>query len=61
MSEEFRQIDKDTLEITDTPDIIVTREYRADIQTQIDHWEQDLVSIQISIDDAKAKIAILDA
>ena len=61
MAKAMRKLDKDTIEITDTPDVIVTTEDRTDIQTQIDHWEQDLVDVQSNIDDAKAKIAILDA
>jgi predicted nucleic acid-binding Zn-ribbon protein len=58
----FQKKDKDTLTVTTvTHETHIIEEDRAEIQTQIDHWEDEQVELQKKIDDAKAKIAILDA
>ncbi len=61
MPEIYEKKDKDTLTVTRTVDEThVTEEGRAEIQTEIDHFEIDKVNLQKKIDGLKAKIAILD-
>jgi len=53
--------DKDTLTVTHIiTETHITEEYRAEIQTKIDHFEIDKTELQKKIDELKAKIAILD-
>ena len=62
MTETYKKIDKDTLEVTRIAnETHITEEDRAEIQTQIDHLEIDKVEIQKKIEALKEKIAILDA
>lgn len=60
MSKTYKKKDKDTLEVTSTQEPTVTTEDRAEIQTQVDHWEQDLVDIQEKINDANVKLTVFD-
>ncbi len=66
MSETYTKKDKDTLTVTRTTDEThITEEDRAEIQTQLDHAELDMIRLvaeqQKKIDGLKAKLAILDA
>jgi hypothetical protein len=66
MSETYEKKDKNTLTVTRTTDEThITEEDRAEIQTQLDHAELDMVKSQADwqkkIDALKAKIAILDS
>lgn len=66
MSETYKKKDDNTLTVTRiTEETHITKEDRAEIQTQLDHTELDMVKSQSDwqkkIDALKAKIAILDA
>ena len=66
MTETYKKKDDNTLTVTRTTDEThITEEDRAEIQTQLDHAELDMVKSQADwqkkIDELKAKIAILDA
>lgn len=61
MRKTFEKKDKDLLEITQSLEPVVTTESRAHILKKITHWEQHLIDIQAKIDEANAKLAILDA
>lgn len=66
MSETYEKKDKNTLTVTrNTDETHITEEDRAEIQTQLDHAELDMVKSeadwQKKIDALKAKIALLDS
>ncbi len=66
MTETYTKKDKDTLTVTRTTDEThIVEEDRAEIQTQLDHAELDMVKSQADwqkkIDELKAKIAVLDS
>ena len=61
MAETYEKKDKDTLTVTrKVNETHITEEDRAEIQTEIDHFEIDKVELQKKIDERKAKIATLD-
>jgi len=60
MIETYRKIDKDTLEVTRTYPDDVFEEKRVLINTQLYHLELDKNEIQLQIDKANTKLAILD-
>ena len=58
----YKKKNSQTLTVTTvTNETHIVEEDRAEIQTQIDHWEDEQVELQKKIDEAKAKIVILDA
>ncbi|MHC4866989.1 MAG: hypothetical protein ACYTEX_23170 [Planctomycetota bacterium] len=58
----YKKIDPNTLEVTVITNVThVSEERRAEIQTRIDHWEEDQADLRKRIDAEKAKIAVLDA
>ncbi|MCK5606641.1 hypothetical protein KAR91_32365 [Candidatus Pacearchaeota archaeon] len=60
MADKLTKIDNDTLEVENTSTVVKTRISRAEIQTQIDHKNNDINRINIDIASLEAKIAILD-
>lgn len=66
MTETYKKKDDNTLTVTRiTDETHITEENRAEIQTQLDHAELDMVKSQTDwqkkIDALKAKITILDS
>ena len=60
--ETYKKKDKNTLVITRiTNETHITEEDRAEIQTEIDHLELDIIEFEKKIDTLKEKIAVLDA
>lgn len=61
MAETYEKKDKNTLKVTRiVNETHITEEDRAEIQTQIDHFEIDKAELQKKIDELKAKISILE-
>jgi len=61
MAKTMKKKNKTVLEITTTTDDVVVEEDRAEIQTRIDHYNEDIVNIQTKIDAEQAKIDLLDS
>lgn len=66
MTKTYKKKDDNTLTVTRTTDEThITEEDRAEIQTQLDHAELDMVKSQADwqkkVNELKAKIAVLDS